>query len=72
MKVYERIFAYINENGIDPDLVAREAGLSYDVFRSMLEGKRILYSDQLRAICIALNVSPELFVKPENLPRAVS
>ena len=28
-----------------------------------MNGKRTLYADDLRAICLALNVSPELFIE---------
>ncbi len=32
----------------------------------MLTGARTMYADDLKAICLALNVTPELFVKMQR------
>ena len=63
VKVYERVWAYIDGNGLNPTVVAREAGISPGVFQAMMNGKRTIYADDLRAICYALHVSPETFIK---------
>ena len=63
MRIYEKVKAYIDENGYTPSTVAKEAGISIIKFNDILEGKTTLYADDLRAICIALNVSPEVFVQ---------
>ena len=63
MKVYERVQTYIVENGLDPVVIAKRAGIPAGTFRKLLNGERILYADDLRAICLALNVSPETFLK---------
>lgn len=62
MKTYEKIRAYIHARGLKQVTVAEKAGISQANFSAILNGKRILYADDLKAICIALNVSPEIFV----------
>ena len=62
MKVYEKVRAYIEHNGLKQKVVAEKAGISSTTFNAIMNGKRTLYADDLRAVCLALNVSPELFV----------
>lgn len=63
MYVYEKVRSYIDENGIKQIAVARKAGIPNVTFNAIMNGKRTLYAEDLRAICIALNVSPELFIE---------
>ena len=62
MKIYEKVRAYIDDNGMKQIAVAQKAGIPNSTFNAILNGKRILYADDLRAICLALNVSPETFI----------
>lgn len=62
MCVYEKVRAYIDENGLKQVSVAQKAGIPKATFNAILNGKRTLYADDLKAICLALNVSPELFI----------
>lgn len=62
MKVYEKVRSYIDNQGIKQFVVAEKSGISYNTFNDILTGKRIMDSDDLRAICLALNVSPEVFI----------
>ena len=71
MPVYEKVRAYIDENGLKQVAVAEKAGIPKNTFNAILNGKRTLYADDLRAICLALNISPELFVEVER-PCSVS
>lgn len=67
MGVYEKVRSYIDENGLKQVTVAEKAGIPKTTFNAILNGKRTLYADDLRAICLALNVSPELFIEaPQN------
>ena len=67
MGVYEKVRAYIDENGLKQVTVAQKAGIPKATFNAMMNGKRTIYADDLRAICLALNVSPELFIEvPKN------
>ena len=45
MKVYEKIRAYINENELDHTTIAKMTGIEQVAFSEILEGKRILNSD---------------------------
>lgn len=63
MRVYEKVRAYIDSNGLKQKVVAEKAGISAVTFNAIMNGKRTLYADDLRAICLALNVSPELFIE---------
>ena len=63
MSVYEKVRAYIGKSGLNQESVAEKAGIQKDTFNNILDGRCILYADDLRAICLALNVSPELFIE---------
>lgn len=63
MNVYKKVRSYLDENGIKQMNVAKRAGIPYSTFNAILNGKRTLYADELRAICCALNVSPEKFIE---------
>lgn len=63
MRVYEKVRAYINEMGYTQAAVAEKAGIPKAAFNAILNGRRVLYADDLKAICLALNVSPELFIE---------
>ena len=62
MQIYEKVRAYIDDNGYKQVTIAQKAGIPKATFNSILNGKRTLYADDLKAICIALNVSPEVFI----------
>lgn len=61
--VYEKVRAYIDEKGLKQVVVAEKAGIPNVTFNAMMNGRRTMYADDLRAICLALNVSPELFIE---------
>ena len=71
MRVYEKVRAYIDEQGLKQNLkqktVAERAGIPNVTFNAIMNGKRTLYADDLKAICIALQVSPELFIEVESV-----
>lgn len=62
MSVHEKVRAYLDDNGLKQVAVAQKSGISKVTFNAIMNGKRTLYADDLRAICLALNVSPELFI----------
>ena len=62
MKIYEKIRTYLDENGIKQVVVAKKSGIPNVTFNAIMNGKRTLYAEDLRAICIALDVSPEKFI----------
>ncbi|MDE7361107.1 MAG: helix-turn-helix domain-containing protein [Oscillospiraceae bacterium] len=63
MRVYEKVRAYIDDNGLKQISVAQRAGIPKSTFNAMMNGRRIMYADDLKSICLALNVSPELFIE---------
>lgn len=67
MKVYEKVRAYLSDNGLKQKAVAQKAGIPNTTFNAILNGKRTLYADDLRAICFALNVSPEVFIEVKRI-----
>lgn len=67
MRVYEKVRAYIDEQGLKQKTVAERAGIPNVTFNAIMNGKRTLYADDLKAICIALQVSPELFIEVESV-----
>lgn len=67
MEVYKKVRDYIQDNGYKQVAIAEKAGISKVTFNAMLNGKRTMYADDLKAICLALNVSPEMFIEiPKN------
>lgn len=66
MHIYEKVRAYIDDKGLKQVAVAQKAGIPKTTFNAIMNGKRTLYADDLRAICLALNVSPELFINVKN------
>lgn len=62
MHVYEKVRAYIKQQGYKQVVIAKKSGIPKTTFNAIMNGKRIMYADDLRAICLALNVSPELFI----------
>ena len=67
MRVYQKVREYIDENGIKQVAVAQKAGISTTTFNAIMNGKRTLYADDLRAICIALDVRPEVFIEVTHI-----
>ena len=63
MRVYEKIRDYLENRGLNQLAVAEKAGISKVTFNAIMNGKETLYVDDLRAICLALNVSPEMFIE---------
>ncbi len=67
MEVYKKVRAYIEDNGYKQVAIAEKAGISKVTFNAMLNGKRTMYADDLKSVCLALNVSPEVFIEiPKN------
>ena len=65
MQIYEKVRHYIDEQGIKQVAIAEKSGISKNTFNAIMNGKRTLYAEDLRAICIALNASPEMFIEVE-------
>lgn len=72
MKVYEKVREYIVANGYKQVAIAKKAGIPNATFNAIMNGKRTLYADDLSSICIALNVSPELFIEIKNPCKTVT
>ena len=62
MKVYERLRDYIFSHELKIADIADKTGLSVDVLEDYLHGEQTIYPEDLRAICYALNVTPEHFM----------
>lgn len=62
MLVCERVKKYLDEHGIKHSAVAKKCDMSTSTFSAMINGKWRMYAEDLRAICYALNVSPEVFI----------
>ena len=62
MHVYERVREYIEEQGLTESDVAEAAGIPNVTFSAMMSGKKKMYADDLRAVCLALKVSADRFI----------
>lgn len=63
MHVYESIRDYINEQKLDPSIIAEQAGIDEQRFSDIMTGESMLYADDFREICIAINATPEEFIR---------
>ncbi len=63
MQVYEKVHKYMLENGIHQGILAEKCNMSASEFNAMLNGNRKMYAEDLRSICYALEVSPEMFIE---------
>lgn len=66
MQVYEKVREYINVRGLKQKSVAEAAHIPNVTFHAMLHGKRKMYAEDLRAVCIALNVSADIFIAQKS------
>jgi transcriptional regulator with XRE-family HTH domain len=67
MKVYQKVRAYLDENGIKQNVIARKSNISVTTFSAIMTGRRKMYADDLYAICYALKVKPEEFIESESV-----
>ena len=63
LRVYEKVRAYMDEMGYKQITIAEKAGIPKATFNAILNGKRVLYADDLKAIFLAVKVSPVLFIE---------
>lgn len=66
MLVYECVREYITQHGLKQKVVADKAGIPNVIFNAMLNGRRKMYAEDLRAICIALQVSADTFIETKT------
>ena len=62
MRVYEKLRDYIDTHGLSRTEIAEAAGLTDSSLDAMLSGKQTIYAEELKAICLALGISADLFV----------
>ncbi len=62
MPIYQKIMNYIKENGIKQIAISRKTGISMSSLNATLNGKRRLYAEEFREICVALKVSANKFL----------
>lgn len=63
MQVYERLRNYLSHHNIDPESIANKSGIPPASMKAILSGRKKLYVDDLKAICIALKVSVDTFIE---------
>ncbi len=63
MHVYEKVLIYITKHNINQIALATKCGITPEEFQAILTGKQKMYAEDLRMICFALNVSPEIFIE---------
>ena len=66
MKIYEKVRAYIDAKGLKHNVVAHNAQISSKTFSAIMCGRRVMYADDLEAICNALGVSATLFIRDDT------
>lgn len=66
MCIYKKVQRYIADNGLSQKEVAKKANIPISKFDAMLVGKATIYADDLRAICLALDVSSDTFIRQKT------
>lgn len=61
---------YINNNGIKQNFVAEKAGMSAELLRRSLEGKRKMQADEFLAVCKVLSLDFDYFRSTDPQPGA--
>lgn len=69
LKIPKRIQEYINSEGLKQRVVAQRAGYTEKQFSAMMTGRKRIYAVDIEKICLALDVSPLEFIKPESLEK---
>ena len=62
MEIHKKIKEYIGDNMDLKNSILKKTGISDDTLSAILNGEKPLYADEFRSICLALNVSPEIFM----------
>lgn len=63
MQVQTKIAEYLANNGIKKCHVAKKAGIKDYRFSLIIHNRTAMRADEFEAICMALGVSPELFMQ---------
>ena len=66
MQIYEKIRHYIEAHDLKQKSVAESAGIPNVTLQAMLTGKRKIYAEELKAICIALGVPASVFIEQRS------
>ncbi|MDQ7095985.1 helix-turn-helix transcriptional regulator [Desulfosporosinus sp. PR] len=66
-KIPKRIQDYIKSKGLKQGFIAQQAGYKKNEFSAMMNGYKKITVEDMERICLALEVSPSLFIKPESL-----
>lgn len=67
MKVYEKVNAYLVAEGVDTVALSDRIGVPHNCLDAWLNGDETLHAGELKAICLALNVSPEMFIEAPSV-----
>lgn len=62
MPVYIRVRNYVKNLNLDIVEVAEAAGIDVTEFSEMMDGVRPIFAEDIRAICLALDVSANVFL----------
>ena len=66
MQIYEKVREYIDTHGLKQKAVAERAGIPNVTFNAILNGKRKMYAEDLKAICFALEVPVSTFIEQQS------
>ena len=62
MQIYEIVKTYLKTHQMKQTSVAQAAGIPPATLNAILNGKRKMYAEDLRAMCIALGVTADTFM----------
>ena len=62
MYTYQKVRAYIDEQGYELLTISKKTGIPYQKFNAILNGTQTMFADDLQAICYALQIPPEAFL----------
>ena len=65
MSVAKKVKAYLEANNLTQGDVAQRINMHISTFNAMMNDRRMMYPEDMRAICLALKVKPEVFMGME-------
>lgn len=63
MEVQNRVATYVRKMGIKQSVLCEKTGIRNDTMSAMLTGKRKMTADEFEKICIALEKTPNDFMR---------
>jgi len=66
MNINEKLFDYVEKNGIKQLFISQQTDISPNAVSQILRNKRKISAEEFIEICDALGIDPNIFKAPKN------